>query len=112
MVKRFALAGAVSMLFTGGTPAQPVASPEQCLGSTFEIAESAEQKQLQQVQFDSLEELLTRMEDACDAHRFSEAMAIGQDLKDMIEKPARSGQVRSVDRLPTPSSSMHIQLHR
>jgi hypothetical protein len=86
MLKSFALAIAVSALFADGTLAQTVANPEECMNSTFELAQAAEGKKLSEDEADKVEELLVKMEDHCDANRYAEAMAVAQDLKVMIEK--------------------------
>jgi hypothetical protein len=86
MLKSFVLAIAASALVAGGALAQTVANPEECMNSTFELAQAAEGKKLSEDEADKVEELLVKMEDACDANRYAEAMAVAQDLKVMIEK--------------------------
>jgi hypothetical protein len=95
MLKRLALASALSALFAGGTLAQTPTDPEECLNSAYELDEAAQQKETEAAenknpisdeQIDRVQDLLITMQDHCDASRYNEAMAIAQDLKDMIEK--------------------------
>jgi hypothetical protein len=95
MLKRLALASALSALFAGGTLAQTPTDPEECLSSAYELDEAAQQKETESAenknpisdeQIDRVQDLLITMQDHCDANRYSEAMAVAQDLKDMIEK--------------------------
>jgi hypothetical protein len=86
MLKRLALASALSALFASGTLAQTPNNPDECLDSAFELAQAAEEKNLPDEQFDKVEDLLIEMERHCDANRYSEAMAVAQNLKVMIEK--------------------------
>jgi hypothetical protein len=95
MLKRLALASALSALLAGGTLAQTPSDPEACLSSAYELDEAAQQKETEAAenktpisddQIDRVQELLITMQDHCDADRYSEAMAVAQDLKDMIDK--------------------------
>jgi hypothetical protein len=86
MLKSLALAVTLSAFFAGGTMAQTVANSEECMNSTFELAQAAEGKKLSEDESDKVWELLVKMEDACDANQYAEAMAVAQNLKVMIEK--------------------------
>jgi hypothetical protein len=95
MLRRLALASALSALFAGSALAQTPSDPEECLNSAYELDETAQQKETEAAenrtpwpddQVDRLQELLITMQDHCDASRYSEAMAVAQDLKDMIDK--------------------------
>ena len=94
MLKRLALASALSALLAGATLAQTPTSPEECLSAATELDEAAQQKEAEAAdnktpwpdeQIDRVQDLLLTMQDHCDASRYSEAMTIAQDLKDMIE---------------------------
>ena len=61
------------------------ASPDDCLKAASDLAQSAEDRKLNEDKLDKIEELLTRMETHCDAKQFVEAMAVAKDIKTMIE---------------------------
>ena len=86
MLKTLALATALSALLAGGALAQSVDNPEECMNSTFELAQAAEGKKMPEDQSDKVEELLVKMEDFCDANQYAEAKAVANDLKVIIEK--------------------------
>jgi hypothetical protein len=95
MPKRLALASVLSALFAGGTLAQAPTDPEDCLSSAYELDEAAQQKETEAAenkapisdeQIDRVQELLITMQDHCDAQRYSEAMAVAQDLRAIIDK--------------------------
>jgi hypothetical protein len=86
MLKTLALATALSALLAGGALAQSVDDPDECMNSTFELAQAAEDKQLSEDQSDKVEELLIKMEDHCEGNRYTEAKAVAEDLKLMIDK--------------------------
>ncbi len=65
----------------GGAPE----SPDQCLKAASDLAQSAEEHKLGEAQLDKIEDLLTKMESHCDAKQFLEAMAVGNDIKTLIE---------------------------
>jgi hypothetical protein len=88
MFKRFALSAAMVALVTGAAlaqQAQPPANADDCLKAAFELAQAAEEKQLGDDKLDKVEELLTKMETHCDANQFAEAMAVGNDIRSMID---------------------------
>ncbi len=63
----------------------PATSAEACVKSAFELARLAEEKPLTDEEANKLEDLLTKMEAHCDAKQFSEAAAVGADIKSRIE---------------------------
>jgi hypothetical protein len=87
-----ALTGAaVAQTAPQAAPAAPAAaatptSPEDCLKAAFDLAQIAEDKKLPDAQLNAIEGLLTQMESHCDAKQFTEAAAVGSNLKSMIEK--------------------------
>ncbi len=60
-------------------------NPDQCLKAASDLAQSAEERKLGEAQLDKIEDLLTKMESHCDAKQFTEAMAVGNDIKTLIE---------------------------
>lgn len=87
MRTRLALAGALSLLLAGSAFAQAPTpkNPDDCLKAAFDLAQSAEEKQLSDEKLDKVEELLTQMETYCDANQFSEAMTVAKDIQTMID---------------------------
>jgi non-homologous end joining protein Ku len=86
MLKRIVLASALSVLFTGGTLAQSLGNYAECVRSTMDLSKAAEAKQMPDEQIDRVEELLDKMEEHCANKRFSDATALLQQVKAMIEK--------------------------
>lgn len=66
--------------------AETPANPDDCLKAAFDLAQAAEDKKLAEDKVELVEELLTKMETHCDARQFNEAMAVGRDIRTMIEK--------------------------
>lgn len=86
MLNRIILAGAASLLTSGAVLAQDTTSNvDDCLKQTFELAQSAEERNLPDAKLDQLETLLTRMETNCDANRFAEAAADAAEIKQVID---------------------------
>ena len=86
MIKRIALVSVLGIAFCGSAFAQTPDSPDQCLKAAFDLAQSAEDRKLPNEKLDKIEELLTRMEDHCDAKQFSEAMAVAKDIEAAINQ--------------------------
>jgi hypothetical protein len=57
---------------------------DSCFNEALELAETAERKNLPDATLDSIEDLLTRMESYCAARQFSEAMAVGGEIEQII----------------------------
>lgn len=86
MLYRIMLAGAAGLLSSGAVLAQNTATNvDDCLKQTFELAQSAEEKNLPDAKLDKLETLLTRMEANCDANKFAEASADAAEIRQVIE---------------------------
>lgn len=79
----------IEMPAAKAAPAQSAAvapeTPDQCLKAASDLAQSAEERKLGEIQLDKIEDLLTKMESHCDAKQFVEAMAVGNDIKSLIE---------------------------
>ena len=73
--------------------AQPPAAQEQvadpaadeCLKKAFDVAQTAEQKKLTELDLDTLENLLSKMEAHCDANQFADADKVGADVKKLLD---------------------------
>ncbi len=88
MIKLVAIAATTALLLTGPVTAQQVqvpSTPDDCLKAAFDLAQAAEEKSLADDVLDKVEESLSRMEGHCDANQFAEAMAVGADIKTLIE---------------------------
>jgi hypothetical protein len=82
MKMHLALAAALAL----GTAAPAFAQDaDSCLKQAFELAQSAEGKQLADAQLAKVEELLAKMEGQCDAKQFAEADKTAADVKAAIE---------------------------
>ena len=66
-------------------PAADLAGADDCLKSAFDLATQAEEKKLSNEDLDKLEDLLTKMENHCDANELKEASLIGGDIQSMID---------------------------
>ena len=74
---------------TGSPAAVTSASADDCLRSAFDLAQQAQAKKLSEDEQDSVDELLSAMEDHCDARRFTEAQTMAGQIASMIaHKPA------------------------
>lgn len=83
------LALATSALAQAPQNVAPTGTPDDCLKTAFDLAQRAEAKKLSSDELDQVEQLLTAMEDHCDARRFPEAQATAGQIASMIEsKPA------------------------
>jgi hypothetical protein len=88
MIRHIACVAAVALFLAGPAAAQQVqvpATPDDCLKAAFDLAQAAEEKSLADDVLDKVEESLTRMEGHCDANQFAEAMAVGADIKTLID---------------------------
>ncbi len=88
MIRHIACVAAVALFLAGPAAAQQVqvpATPDDCLKAAFDLAQAAEEKSLTDDVLDKVEESLTRMEGHCDANQFAEAMAVGADIKTLID---------------------------
>ncbi len=82
MIKRLVAIGMMSVLTAGGAVAQQTAADAtKCMQAAYDLASTAEQKQLPNEKLDKVEDLLTKMEDLCDADRVPEAMALAKDIE-------------------------------
>ncbi len=61
------------------------ATPDDCIKAAFELAQKAEDKKMSNDELDKLEQLLSKMENHCDAKQFTEAMAVSKDIKAVID---------------------------
>lgn len=86
MIKHTALAFGLGALLATGALAETPSTPDQCMKAAFDLAQSAEDKKLGNDELDKVEEMLTKMEDHCDAKQFSEAMAVAKDIEAAINK--------------------------
>ncbi|CFX34090.1 conserved exported protein of unknown function [Candidatus Filomicrobium marinum] len=88
MIKRIVLAVAAGLLVSSPAFAQDVAANvDDCLKQAFDLAQSAEEKNLPDAKLDKLEELLTTMEGHCDSNKFDEAATVAGQIKTEIETP-------------------------
>lgn len=86
MINRFVLAVAAGIL--AATPAlaqDAAANVDDCLKQAFELAQSAEEKNLADAKLDKIEALLTKMEGHCDQNNFKEAATVAVEIKTEIE---------------------------
>ena len=104
MLKHLMIATGMSVILAGGAVAQTTAQsqggapatqaqsapapqtegrdgPDQCLQSAMSLAKAAEDKKLNDAQLDKIEQMLSKMEDHCDAKQFSEAQAMAKDIE-------------------------------
>ena len=66
-----------------------LATPDDCLKSAFDLAQQAEARKLSSAEAEQIEDMLSKLEDHCDARRFPEAEAMAGQIAAMIdEKPA------------------------
>lgn len=70
----------------GAAPAAEMANPDECIKAAFDLAQAAEDKKLSDDKIEKVDELLTKMETHCDARQFTEAMAVGRDIRTLIEQ--------------------------
>lgn len=85
MIARLALAAAAGFLAASPALAQSVAANvDDCLKQAFELAQSAEEKNLPDAKLDKLEALLTQMEGHCDSNKFQEAAGVATQIKTEI----------------------------
>ncbi len=72
-----------------GTPAATMAEApatlDECIASAAELGQMAEAKTLSDSNIEKLDELFTKMETLCDAKQFTEAAAVGSDIKTVID---------------------------
>jgi hypothetical protein len=61
------------------------ATPDDCIKAAFELAQKAEDKKMSNDELDKLEQMLSKMENFCDAKQFTEAMAVSKDIKAVID---------------------------
>jgi hypothetical protein len=71
---------------TPGAPAADPANPDDCIKAAFDLAQTAEDKKLSDDKIEKIDELLTKMETHCDARQFTEAMAVGRDIRTLIDQ--------------------------
>jgi len=86
MMKQLSLGAALAALLATGAMAADPETPDQCIKAAFDLAQSAEDKKLPNEKLDKIEEMLTKMEDHCDAKQFTEAMAVAKDIEAEINK--------------------------
>jgi hypothetical protein len=86
MIKQFAIVLGLGFALATAAIAETPSSPDQCMKAAFDLAQSAEDKKLPNDQLDRIEEMLTKMEDHCDAKQFTEAMAVAKDIEAVINK--------------------------
>ena len=70
----------------GPSPTADPANPDDCIKAAFALAQAAEDKKLSDDKIEKVDELLTKMETHCDARQFTEAMAVGRDIRTLIEQ--------------------------
>jgi len=58
---------------------------EACLQKAFDLAQSAEQKNLADTDLDQLEQMLSKMEGHCDSKEAAEADAVGAEIKALLD---------------------------
>lgn len=63
------------------------ANADDCIKAAFDLAQAAEDKKLADDKLEKIDELLTRMETHCDARQFTEAMAVGRDIRTILDQP-------------------------
>lgn len=87
MINRVVLAAAICFVAATSAFAQdPAANVDDCLKQAFDLAQSAEEKNLPDAKLDKLEALLTTMEGHCDKNNFKDAAAVAAEIKMEIEK--------------------------
>ena len=85
MLKRLALAAALAMSLSSMAVAQNApANADECNSQGAEIAQSAEEKKLDDAKTAKVEELLTKLDEQCQGSKFAEAAATMKDLKAAI----------------------------
>ena len=84
MFKRLVLAATIATFAAGAALAQDKPIPtnqDACLQIAFDLAQSAENKNLSDVKLEKLEALLSTMEGHCDKEEFAEAMTVSKDIE-------------------------------
>lgn len=94
MIKRVASAVVLGLMMAGTALAQSAAptetaeSPstvEACITAAASLGTVAESKTMSEDKLDQLDQLFSKMESLCDGKQFSEAMAVANDIKTMID---------------------------
>ena len=86
MVKRLAFVAAVAAAVTCAPSAQAApANKDECLKLAFDLAQKAADKKLAAAQSSKAEELISKMEDQCEAEKFADAEATMKDISAAIE---------------------------
>jgi hypothetical protein len=94
MIKRVASAVVLGLMMAGTALAQSAAptetaeSPstvEACITAAASLGTVAEGKTMSEDKLDQLDQLFSKMESLCDGKQFSEAMAVANDIKTMID---------------------------
>lgn len=70
---------------TAATTAEAPSTLDECIASAATLGQMAESKTLSDSNIEKLDELFTQMETLCDAKQFTEAAAVGTDIKTVID---------------------------
>lgn len=82
MFKRLVLAATIATFAAGAALAQDApTNQDDCLKIAFDLAQSAENKNLSDEKLEKLEALLSTMEGHCDKEEFAEAMTVSKDIE-------------------------------
>jgi hypothetical protein len=86
MLKHMVLAAALGVGLSVSAYAQDAPkNSEDCLKSSFDLAKSANDKKLADDKLAKVEEMLTKLESACEAQKFDEAAATIKEVKAVID---------------------------
>jgi hypothetical protein len=94
MIKRVAPAIVLGLVMAGSalaqsaTPTETAEQPstvEACIAAAASLGSVAEGKTLSEEKLDQLDQLFSKMEALCDGKQFSEAMAVANDIKTMLD---------------------------
>ncbi|KUO57210.1 MAG: hypothetical protein APF80_04295 [Alphaproteobacteria bacterium BRH_c36] len=87
MIKRIIAAAALAFTATSGAIAADVPkSTADCMEQVFDLATAAQDKNLSDAKTTEIEDLLTKMEDACTSEKFAEAANVSDDITAAIDK--------------------------
>jgi hypothetical protein len=90
MMKRLALATALSALFAGGALAKTPADFEECMQLSSDVTELTDEKlpddKVSEAVSEKVADLLNKLDEHCEANRFDAAVTVAGQLRAMIDK--------------------------
>jgi hypothetical protein len=83
-MKSLTATAALVLLSTATLAAEPAKDKDACLKTAVDLAEKAEKSGLADDKLVKIEEMLTKLEDHCEASRFAEAATVSTDIETTI----------------------------